>query len=185
MEFASLEEAPPAPPIQTVRLLPHHWGVDNMETDCGYACTPNGCSGHVTDIPEVVDLDGLRLELQVEDLDGTDWDRAYLFGVLIDFLRGEFDTNDDLRQRAEARLNKALADRQALPARQPVLPKPELFGVADFLQQVRNGNYNEHDGKALYVDQPSHHAQETSVFSDQGQIVPPPSWAKAVHWWAK
>lgn len=45
--------------------------VENYEEDCGRACTPNGCSGHDTGIPERITINGFTLIL--EDFAHGDW----------------------------------------------------------------------------------------------------------------
>jgi len=45
--------------------------VDYWEYDCGYPCTPNGCPGHITDIPVSIIIDGVTF--YVEGYEGGDF----------------------------------------------------------------------------------------------------------------
>jgi len=38
--------------------------VNNYEEECGKPCTPNGCCGHDTRIPESITIDGFTLTLE-------------------------------------------------------------------------------------------------------------------------
>lgn len=38
--------------------------VDNYEEECGRACTPNGCMGHDSGIPEKITINGFTLTLE-------------------------------------------------------------------------------------------------------------------------
>ena len=71
-----------APIQETERLTekeldPANWQIQYMETDCGYPCTPNGCCGHSTDIPEALAIGGYIFSFPVDDLtDNNDWNNA-------------------------------------------------------------------------------------------------------------
>lgn len=45
--------------------------VDNYEEECGIPCTPDGCQGHDTGIPERITVNGFTLIL--EDFAHGDW----------------------------------------------------------------------------------------------------------------
>lgn len=66
-----LWEEPPTQPITEEELDPKNWEITTMETECGFPCTPNGCCGHSTDIPEYLCVGGFNLSFHCEDFSDT------------------------------------------------------------------------------------------------------------------
>jgi hypothetical protein len=66
-----LQETQPEPRIcfNPERLDPADWKLEWMEATCGspMGCTPDGCMGHTTDIPEALTIAGVRLEFNPDN----------------------------------------------------------------------------------------------------------------------
>jgi len=56
------------------------WELNYLETDCGYACTPDGCRGHDTDIPDQLIIGNTVLNFQTDDLDHVGYSQAAAVG---------------------------------------------------------------------------------------------------------
>lgn len=41
--------------------------IEFYEYECGFPCTPDGCKGHVTDIPISITINGVRLVVEGAD----------------------------------------------------------------------------------------------------------------------
>lgn len=54
--FDGLVTEPVFIPHQPGELDVRNWSFDYLDTDCGYACTPDGCRGHETDIPIALNI---------------------------------------------------------------------------------------------------------------------------------
>lgn len=73
------EEVDKCDPISEKDLDPQNWSISCLETDCGYPCTPDGCCGHKTNIPERLDFGngGYMLSFPTEELcdsqDAKNW----------------------------------------------------------------------------------------------------------------
>lgn len=76
-----IEEQHETKPITEEALNPANWEITNFETDCGSACTPNGCCGHSTDVPETLTIGGYSIQFPTEDLTDTpDWNNMEAIG---------------------------------------------------------------------------------------------------------
>lgn len=69
--ITALEEAPSSIRIDfnPEKLELADWKLEFLETDCGSACTPNGCMGHPTDIPLALNIAGVEFKLEPDDYD--------------------------------------------------------------------------------------------------------------------
>lgn len=77
LEFIEPEPPEPTQLLTEQELDPKNWEIATMETDCGYACTPDGCRGHDTDIPEKLIIGGYELKFPWCDEWPRDANEAY------------------------------------------------------------------------------------------------------------
>lgn len=57
--------------------------LNYLETECGYPCTPDGCKGHDTDIPDQLIIGNTVLNFQTDYLDPEGCDQAAAIGRLL------------------------------------------------------------------------------------------------------
>lgn len=70
------DESDDGPAIATERELhPSNWGLEPYESDCGKACTPNGCMGHEEmDVIQSITIGGAEFELLQRSVEGeVEW----------------------------------------------------------------------------------------------------------------